>query len=385
MKRIFSILALASIVLWSSSCLKLQRPDNSEKEAEIAKAMEKFVLTESVTVEVPEGKLAVVTLKGTTDTIAILPMTASIMVPSASAFAEAEAETKAKGDPSIDVDIIDPTGGMNVTEGAKYAGFSDSYFTLAFEDSFKGDYDYNDLVLEIRLDNRKIEGKKAPYTLEDFIGRLHIKPIACGSRNKIGFGIRIGKNGEDILLTDDVRRDYFDGAEGFINTASWQNGIMNFDVREIYSQTGWIGDLYFFIAVGNYHLYAANTNIQMLDKNKCPYGIIVSSVTGNDTEVYGKLTPEDEVAQREVSTKESKFKCRTWWRYPYESVSLNEAYPKDKNGGGWFDFVLNKNSSMREVCYFGRANVEKVFPSIVFREDGTVDPEKTVYYGKIAK
>ena len=256
MKRIFSLLALASIVLWSSSCLKLQRPDNSEKEAEIAQAMEKFVLTESVTVEVPEGKLAVVTLKGTTDTIAILPMTASIMVPSASAFAEAE--TKAKGDPSINVSIINPTGGMNPGH-AYHAGFSDSYFTLAFEDSFKGDYDYNDLVLEIRLDNRKIEGKKAPYTLEDFIGRLHIKPIACGSRNKIGFGIRIGKNGEDILLTDDVRRDYFDGAEGFINTASWQNGIMNFDVREIYSQTGWIVDLYFFIAVGNYHLYSAKT------------------------------------------------------------------------------------------------------------------------------
>ena len=378
MKRIFSLLALASIVLWSSSCLKLQRPDNSEKEAEIAQAMEKFVLTESVTVDVPEGKLAVVTLKGTTDTIAILPMTASIMVPSASAFAEAE--TKAKGDPSIDVNIIDSTGVMNLGH-AYHAGFSYSYFTLAFEDSFVGDYDYNDLVLGICLHNYKQEGKRGPYTVDDFVGSLKIKPIACGSSNKIGFGIRIGKDGEDILLTDDVRRDYFDGAEGFINTAKWQNGIMDFDVRTAYSQNTWIGDLYFFISVGNSRLYAANTNIQMLDKNKCPYGIIISSVTGNDTEVYGKLTPEDEVAQREEPTKDSKFKCRTWWRYPYESVSLDEAYPRDKNGG-WFDFVLNKNSSMREVCYFGRANVEKVFPSIVFREDGTLDPEKTVYYGK---
>ena len=378
MKRIFSLLALASIVLWSSSCLKLQRPDNSEKEAEIAQAMEKFVLTESVTVDVPEGKLAVVTLKGTTDTIAVLPMTASIMVPSASAFAEAE--TKAKGNPSIDVNIINPTGGMNPGH-AYHAGFSYSYFTLAFEDSFAGDYDYNDLVLGICLHNYKQEGKNGPYTVDDFVGSLKIKPIACGSRNKIGFGIRIGKDGQDILLTDDVRRDYFDGAEGFINTASWQNGIMNFDVREIYSQTGWIGDLYFFIAVGNYHLYAANTNIQMLDKNKCPYGIIVSSVTGNDTEVYGKLTQEDEVAQRDDPNKKSDFKCRTWWKYPYESVSLNEAYPRDKNGG-WFDFVLNKNSSMSEVCYFGRAKEGKVFPSIAYREDGTLDPEKTVYYGK---
>ena len=375
MKRIFSILALASIVLWSSSCLKLQRPDNSEKEAEIAQAMEKFVLTESVTVDVPEGKLAVVTLKGTTDTIAILPMTASIMVPSASAFAEAE--TKAKGDPSIDVDIIDPTGGMNVTEGAKYAGFSDSYFTLAFEDSFVGDYDYNDLVLGICLHNYKQEGKKAPYTVDDFVGSLKIKPIACGSRNKIGFGIRIGKDGQDILLTDDVRRDYFDGAEGFINTASWQDGIMDFDVRTAYSQNSWIGDLYFFISVGNYHLYAANTNTNtmMVDKNKCPYGIVVSNVAGNDNIVFKNISAEDKAKYGDIPL----FLSRTWWRYPYESVSLDEAY-SEKRPSGWFSYVLENNKSMANVCYFDRAKENKVFPSIVFREDGTVDPEKTLYY-----
>ncbi len=375
MKRIFSLLALASIVLWSSSCLKLQRPDNSEKEAEIAQAMEKFVLTESVTVDVPEGKLAVVTLKGTTDTIAILPMTASIMVPSASAFAEAE--TKAKGDPSIDVNIINPTGGTNVPEGAKFAGFSYSYFTLAFEDSFVGDYDYNDLVLGICLHNYKQEGKKAPYTVDDFVGSLKIKPIACGSRNKIGFGIRIGKDGQDILLTDDVRRDYFDGAEGFINTASWQDGIMDFDVRTAYSQNTWIGDLYFFISVGNYHLYAANTNTNtmMVDKNKCPYGIVVSNVAGNDNIVFKNISAEDKAKYGDIPL----FLSRTWWRYPYESVSLDEAY-SEKRPSGWFSYVLENNKSMANVCYFDRAKENKVFPSIVFREDGTVDPEKTLYY-----
>lgn len=372
MKRIFSILALASIVLWSSSCLKLQRPDNSEKEAEIAQAMEKFVLTESVTVEVPEGKLAVVTLKGTTDTIAVLPMTASIMVPSASAFAEAE--TKAKGDPSINVSIINPTGGMDVGH-ARSAGFSYSYFTLAFEDSFVGDYDYNDLVLGICLHNYKQEGKKAPYTVDDFVGSLKIKPIACGSSNKIGFGIRIGKDGKDILLTDDVRRDYFDGAEGFINTAKWQNGIMDFDVRTAYSQNTWIGDLYFFIAVGNSRLYAANTNIEMLDKNKCPYGIVVSNVAGNDNIVFKNISAEDKAKYGDIPL----FLSRTWWRYPYESVSLDEAY-SEKRPGGWFNFVLENNKSMANVCYFDRAKEDKVFPSIVFREDGTVDPEKTLYY-----
>lgn len=388
MKRIISILILASTVVWSSSCLKLQRPDNSEKEQEIAKAMEKFVLTESVTVDVPEGKLAVVTLKGTSDTIAILPMTASIMVPSASAFAEAE--TKAKGDPSIDIDIIKPTGKMDVGHG-KYAGFSNSYFTLAFEDSFQGDYDYNDLVIAVSLDNIKIDGRSAPYTLDDFRGRLLIKPIACGSSNKIGFGIRIGKDGKDIVLTDDVRRDFFDEVKGFINTGSWQKGFMDFKVREIYSQEKWLGDVYFFIVIGgNHHLYAANTNISMLDNNKCPYGIIVSNVSGNKDNVYYKLTQEDLQALTDEVQANSKIqldplsKCLTWWRYPYESVSLDEAYKVKCNSqyAGWFDFVLKTKASMANVCYFDRADENKIFPSIVYTEEGNVDPEKTLYYFK---
>ena len=122
----------------------------------------------------------------------------------------------------------------------------------------------------------------------------------------------------------------------------------------------------------------------MLDKNKCPYGIIVSSVAGNDTEVYGKLTPKEEEAQREVSSKDSKFKCRTWWRYPYESVSIDDAYPRNDKEG-WFTFLITKPTTLAEVCYFNRAKEGKVFPSIAYREDGTLDPKKTVYYGKLAK
>lgn len=147
---------------------------------------------------------------------------------------------------------------------------------------------------------------------------------------------------------------------------------MDFDVRTAYSQNTWIGDLYFFISVGNYHLYAANTNINMLDNNKCPYGIVVSHVEGNDKNVYNTLSAEDKA-------KIPQFLCRTWWRYPYESVSLDEAY-SEKKPGGWFNFVLENNKSMANVCYFNRAKENKVFPSIVFREDGTVDPEKTLYY-----
>ena len=37
---------------------------------------------------------------------------------------------------------------------------------------------------------------------------------------------------------------------------------------------------------------------------------------------------------------------------------------------------------MSNVCYFDRADKNMVFPSIVFKEDGSLDTDKTVYYNK---
>ena len=113
----------------------------------------------------------------------------------------------------------------------------------------------------------------------------------------------------------------------------------------------------------------------MVDKNKCPYGIVVSNVAGNDNIVFKNISAEDKAKYGDIPL----FLSRTWWRYPYESVSLDEAY-SEKRPSGWFSYVLENNKSMANVCYFDRAKENKVFPSIVFREDGTVDPEKTLYY-----
>lgn len=378
MKRIFSLLALASIVLWSSSCLKLQRPDNSEKEAEIAQAMEKFVMADYVTVEVPAGKIAVVTQKGTNDTIAVLPTTASILAP----CSYTPAETKALGDPSIDIEIVSPAGFSFDDKNKKYW----AYYTLVFEDSIVGDYDYNDLVLNICIDNTT--SAKSP-TLNDYIGKLFVRPIACGSTKKIGFGMQIGKNGEEILLTEDVRKDFFNGTEGFINTGKWQKEIMKFDVKEVYTQNSWLSDIYFFIQVGGTRLYAANANLKdkiVLDDNKCPYGMLITSVDGNIA-YFNSLTPKDKDAMKDHGSTNYQDnilrKCRSWWLYPYEGVSLDEAYYYDVNSKykGWLDCLLKTSSSMYEFCYLKRSDKSQVFPSVNFREDGTLDPEKTVYYG----
>ena len=334
-------------------------------------------MADYVTVEVPAGKIAVVTQKGTNDTIAVLPTTASILAP----CSYTPAETKALGDPSIDIKIVSPAGFSFDDVNKKYW----AYYTLVFEDSIVGDYDYNDLVLNICIDNTT--SAKSP-TLNDYIGKLFVRPIACGSTKKIGFGMQIGKNGKEILLTEDVRKDFFNGTEGFINTGKWQKEIMKFDVKEVYTQNSWLSDIYFFIQVGGTRLYAANANLKdkiVLDDHKCPYGMLITSVDGN-VAYFNSLTKEDKNAMRDHGSNAQDNilrKCRSWWLYPYEGVSLDEAYYYDVKSQykGWLDCLLKTSSSMYEFCYLKRSDKSQVFPSVNFREDGTLDPKKTVYYG----
>lgn len=190
------------------------------------------------------------------------------------------------------------------------------------------------------------------------------------------------------MLTDNVRRDFFEGREGFINTGLWQKNVMTFDTKVIYDQDKWLGDLFFFIEVEGQRFYAVNTsnNDKMLDNNRCPYGIVISNVNGNDPNVCGKMTDDDKAAIKDHPSNSSDviMKCRTWWRYPLENVKLDDAYyiNCNKSYAGWFDFVLKKKESMANVCYFNRADESKVFPSIVFKDDGSLDSEKTVYYNK---
>ncbi len=86
----------------------------------------------------------------------------------------------------------------------------DGNSVLMFEDSRFGDFDYNDLVLYVRhsvAGNNKTSAARIT---------IYVKPIAMGSGSLIAFGWEDG-NGEH-MLTDDVRRDYFGGRAGFINT-----------------------------------------------------------------------------------------------------------------------------------------------------------------------
>ena len=117
--------------------------------------------------------------------------------------------------------------------------------------------------------------------------------------------------------------------------------------------------------------------------------MLITSVDGNDA-YYDALTEEDRYAMRDhkrdyknEAHDNVRRKCRSWWLYPYEGVSLDEAYYYNVNSKykGWLDCLLKTSSSMNELCYLKRSDKSQVFPSVNFREDGKLDPEKTVYYG----
>ena len=79
MKRILLATFIILTVLGNWSCNKFDDMKKADQEL-ILETLENFVMTQNLTIDVPEGKIAVVTMKDTDDTLAVLPMTASIMV-----------------------------------------------------------------------------------------------------------------------------------------------------------------------------------------------------------------------------------------------------------------------------------------------------------------
>ena len=80
MKRILLATFIILTVLGNWSCKKFDDMKKEDLEL-ILETLETFAMTQNLTIDVPEGKIAVVTMKDTDDTLAVLPMTASIMVP----------------------------------------------------------------------------------------------------------------------------------------------------------------------------------------------------------------------------------------------------------------------------------------------------------------
>ena len=89
---------------------------------------------------------------------------------------------------------------------------------VAFEDSRKGDYDYNDLIIHVSWSIRENS-----YTIA-------VQPIALGSSKKIKLGFEKMDGNissvDEVIVAEDCRKDLFEGKEGFINTFSGKEKVI---------------------------------------------------------------------------------------------------------------------------------------------------------------
>ncbi len=153
-------------------------------------------MEESYDVPLQSDKVTVVVSQG--DTLAITDIPLTIKVPT-------NVPTRSE---HLEVTFVDYSKLPAFERGSYIAA---NYYLLLFEDSFNADYDYNDFVAQVAFEMR---GNKYNRRLA-----LWVRGFALGSSKTLGFGFT-DANGDNYMLSDDVRLDYFSNQQGFLNTES---------------------------------------------------------------------------------------------------------------------------------------------------------------------
>ena len=221
-------------------------------------------------------------------------------------------------------------------EYPNFAGNKSQLFqVVCFEDSRRGDYDYNDLVIHVLYQTR-----------QNIFG-FGVQPVALGSTKSIKLGCVVYKGGKRVfkgLITPDgadCRSQYFKSMEGTLNTYDKANikvgeylgsTIRNWDVSKI--EGDGVMRVEWYIEVDNgVELYALSTAYlnDSFDKDKLPYGLVITT-TGTEyvDEKGGYLCGFD------------------WFNYPRESVHIKEVYPE------MWNWLTTDNSYNFADIYDGR-------------------------------
>ena len=196
-----TILFLFALLLFGS-CINTDT-DLHVDESENLVIDERFLMEDSYEVPLQSGMVTVVTLGA--DTIAITDIPLTISIPKNATSTRSSSDyTPSEALKVFHVNYAD----LPDFEPGSY--ISDGTYLLFFEDSFKADYDYNDLVVMMKftLSGNENTGRKL---------QANVRGLALGSTKTIGFGFT-DLNGMSYILTDNVRRDYFSNKQGFINT-----------------------------------------------------------------------------------------------------------------------------------------------------------------------
>jgi len=256
-------------------------------------------------IDVPTGKYAVVMFGG--DTLAVCPESTTIMAPNTSVTTVSGSSTTSNMMPSLATRAAEASGDITIEYLVKskqnnVLSKQKAYEIMAFEDSKNGDYDYNDLIMHVR-----IEKSGNNYS-------LCFHPIALGATKTIGLGCVLKDTKEntwDHLVFSDVRSQLFEGREGFINTEA---GKELYQFTSIYklNVTGLSGDIKsadWFIQVDGERIYAVSSNYKYSDANNKPYGLILANINT----IAFKTYMSDECGY-------------DWFDYPAEKVNIDDVY-----------------------------------------------------------
>ena len=168
----------------------------------------------------------------------------------------------------------------SVTEFPEYknGGVSRYNQTLVFEDSKKGDQDYNDLIVYVNQENG--------WDAKGYKIKLKITPIALGSSIPISFGFD-DFAGNEYTIADECRKELFKKNAGFINTVRGSKpkvyNTINTKTYQMNSTEWNYTKLNFWIKAAGNKLYIATAlhseetidYNSMIDSSNKPYGLSI--------------------------------------------------------------------------------------------------------------
>lgn len=301
MKNTMSKIAIIIIMMGSASfisCNKTVGPTGDGDKIDL----KNVVSTREYTIPIQQGKVSVVYAGDEIVAAADEPMT--ILLPK-------ECVTRASSG-TVRVEYLSEEDFNELGIGL---GTMKLFQVVAFEDSRKGDYDYNDLVIHVRYDSRNSNWEKGKRVLA-----VGIHPVALGSTKKIALGYDVYYGDELVyseMVTDDCRRNLFQGREGMLNTLTKNfeaNGEYAYINKSIFYPKGGgkaVSVNWFIVVDGNTRLNAVSTvyTANMVDAGNRPYGIVVTN-TG-----YHYNEPGIGIAGKD------------WFNYPLETVNIDQVYP----------------------------------------------------------
>ena len=232
-------------------------------------------LTKTLDIKPPKDGIAIVT--SDLDTIAITAVAQTVVV---NKFAPVKIEYRS----------------VEEFPDYKNGGISRYNQTLAFEDTKKGDQDYNDLIVYVNQENG--------WNAKGYKIKLKVTPIALGSTIPISFGFD-DYDGDEYTIVNDCRKELFKSDKGFINTV--KNGDIK-SYKTIHTKTYQMKSTDWKYTKLNFWIKASGNKLYIATASHSEEEIDYNSMIGTYNKPYGLSIPD-------------------FFEYPAETKSIYNTYP----------------------------------------------------------